>query len=120
MFAKVGNVDKPPRRLPLAQRVEAILVERLIAYVDVKECQRSLFKTALLSSFHFVAYQDGQDNLLIWAAAVRKRARADMAEWQRVFGEGFKAVFARERRGQMVFDDLDGRGVELRAGKVTP
>ena len=39
--------------------------------------------------------------------------RRDMEEWQAIFGDGFKAVFAVERKGGIVFKTLAGERVSL-------
>ena len=37
-----------------------------------------------------------------------------MAEWEQVFGDGFKAVFAVERAAGIVFKTLAGERLDLR------
>lgn len=78
----------------LRDRVERLLRDRCIPYVNVDEAKRALFASARLRSFHFVAYSRTGPNWLIFAAAANRQALDDMAEWERVFGEGFIAVFA--------------------------
>jgi hypothetical protein len=86
---------------------EARLRERGLPYVSVDEAKRALFANARLKSFDFVVYTGGGPNLLVdikgrsargknggttlqtWAG---ERDVEDLAEWERVFGEGFKAV----------------------------
>ena len=94
--------------------VEQYLQDRKIPYVDVNEAKRALFASAKLGSFHFVAYSKTGPNLLIWAARLRRQARLDMAEWEKVFGEGFVAVVAKERAGgELRFKTLAGEPVEV-------
>jgi hypothetical protein len=86
---------------------ESLLRERGLPYVSVDEAKRALFANARLKSFDFVVYsksgpnllvdvkgrsargQSGRSSLQTWAG---ERDVDDLAEWERVFGEGFKAV----------------------------
>jgi hypothetical protein len=79
----------------------------------VDEAKRALFASAKLRSFHFVAYSRTGPNWLIFAAAANRRAREDMAEWERVFGGGFIAVFASPSRS-------DETGVRFRTADRRP
>jgi hypothetical protein len=86
---------------------EAYLRHRGIPYVAVDEAKKALFANAKLKSFDFVVYSKNGPNLLIDvkgrqlrdAAAKRgfetwttERDVDDLAQWEQVFGEGFKAV----------------------------
>ena len=90
---------------------EAYLRGRGIPYVAVDEAKKALFSDAKLKSFDFVVYSKSGPNLLVdikgrSAKTTGKSARAsfetwateqdvaDLIQWQQVFGEGFKAVFA--------------------------
>lgn len=101
-----------PPSLRLRIRVERLLRDRGIPYVNVDEAKRALFASAKLRAFHFVAYRKDGPNWLIFAAKADRQARDDMAEWERVFGEGFTAVLASEAEAEPTgirFRSLDGR-----------
>ena len=104
-----------PRGPLLRDTVEQYLTERKIPYVDVNEAKRALFASAKLGSFHFVAYNKNPGpNWLIWAAHLRRQSRLDMAEWEKVFGEGFVAVVAKEKPGgELAFKTLAGDSVDI-------
>ena len=87
---------------------EALLRERGIPCVAVDEAKRAVFANAKLKSFDFVVYSTKGVNLLVdvkgrqlrgdtWARAMQtwttKRDVDDLAQWEQVFGEGFRAVF---------------------------
>ena len=87
-----------PGKLPrksLRTTVEKFFRDRSIPYVSVDDAKRALFASAKLGSFHFVSYNKTGPNWLVWAAQMRKQAKADMQEWEKVFGEGFVAVVAK-------------------------
>lgn len=86
---------------------EAFLRDRGIPYVAVDEAKRALFANARLKSFDFVVYSKNGPNLLIDVKGRSCRNRAeragfetwtteqdvsDLMEWERVFGDGFKAL----------------------------
>ena len=91
---------------------EAYLRERTIPYVAVDEAKKALFSNARLKSFDFVVYSKSGPNLLIDVKGRQMRSTkassgnrrfeswttdrdvADLAQWEQVFGEGFKAVLA--------------------------
>jgi len=79
---------------------EAFLKGRSIPYVSVESAKKALFSNTRLKSFDFVVYSKKGPNLLIdikgrrggketWAT---ERDVIDLAQWEQVFGEGFKAV----------------------------
>ena len=106
----------PPKlpRKSLRMIVERFLRERNIPYVNVDDAKRALFASAKLGSFHFVSYNKTGANWLIWAAQMRKQAKADMQEWEKVFGDGFIAVVAKESTsGELTFKKLNGEKVEI-------
>ena len=86
---------------------EAFLRERRLPYVAVDESKRALFSGAKLKSFDFVVYSRGGPNLLIdvkgrkargerptfqtWA---QRRDVDDLYQWERIFGEEFRSLFA--------------------------
>jgi len=96
--------------------VERLLRDRGIPYVNVDETKRALFASAKLRAFHFVAYAKDGPNWLIFAARADRRVRETMAEWERVFGDGFIAVLATHADGGdagIRFRSLDGRPLTL-------
>jgi hypothetical protein len=113
-----GPVIRPPAsrifRRSLRENVERYLRERKIPYVDVNEAKRELFAASRLGAFHFVAYNTNGPNWLVWAAHVRRKVREDMAEWEKVFGEGFLSIIAKKKTGgELIFRTLKGDAVEV-------
>ena len=88
---------------------EAFLRDRKLPYVAVDEAKKALFSDAKLKSFDFVVYSKSGPNLLVdikgrqlrdgkgqrsmqtWAT---ERDIEDLAQWETIFGDGFKAVLA--------------------------
>ena len=88
---------------------EGFLREKGIPYVAVDEAKKALFAKSELKSFDFVVYSKTGPNLLVdvkgrsarnkpasranetWAT---ERDVADLIQWENVFGDGFKAIFA--------------------------
>ena len=116
------SIPNRTRRMPslsLRARVERLLRDRGIPYVNVDEAKRALFSSAKLRTFHFVAYRTDGTNWLIFAARADRQARENMAEWERVFGEGFTAVIASLATGEPTgirFRSLDGRPLAFDVG----
>lgn len=107
-----NQLKRRVRSLSLRAHVERLLKDRGIPYVNVDEAKRALFACAKLRAFHFVAYRKDGPNWLIFAAKVDRPARDTMAEWERVFGDGFKAVLAslaKSERADIRFRSLDGQ-----------
>lgn len=88
---------------------EAFLRDRGIPYVAVDEAKKALFADARLKSFDFVVYSKSGPNLLVdvkGRQSCGKSAKSsfqtwtteqdvtDLAQWEQVFGQGFKAVVA--------------------------
>jgi len=89
---------------------QAYLRARSIPFVSVEEVKKALFNKAKLKSFDFVVYSKKGPNLLIdvkgrshrlragqkskatYDAWTTERDLADLAQWEQVFGEGFKAL----------------------------
>ena len=88
---------------------EAFLRGRGLPYVAVDESKRALFSGSKLKSFDFVVYSRAGPNLLVdvkgrkatgsagggaslqtWAT---RRDVEDLFQWERIFGEGFRAMF---------------------------
>ena len=90
--------QSPAPNLPLRQLVELWLKREGIPYVSVDEAKKALFAGAKLRSFHFVAYRPQGPHWLIWAGTITAETRADMLQWEQIFGDGFKAVLARRSR----------------------
>jgi hypothetical protein len=89
---------------------QAFLRGRSIPHVAMEQAKKALFTDARLKSFGFVVYsktgpsllvdvkgrslvrragQRGRGGLATWA---NERDVADLAQWERVFGEGFKGL----------------------------
>ena len=86
---------------------ESYLRERGIPYVAVDEAKRAIFANAKLKSFDFVVYSKNGPNLLVDVKGRKMRDGTsrrgfeswadeqdvtDLTEWERVFGDGFKAI----------------------------
>ena len=84
--------QSPAPNLPLRQLVELWLKREGIPYVNVDDAKKALFAGAKLQSFHFLAYRPQGPHWLIWAGTITPETRPDMRQWERIFGEGFKAV----------------------------
>jgi hypothetical protein len=95
-----------------ADEIERELDHCGVRRVAVDEAKRALFHHTTLKAFHFVVYPAAGDN---WLLFCRRRGpsaedRQMMQEWQQIFGDGFKAVFAVERAHGIVYlDSLDER-----------
>ena len=89
---------------------EAFLRGVRMPYVAVDESKKALFAGSKLKSFDFVVYSKNGPNLLVdvkgrkardggggaaplqvWAT---RRDVDDLMEWERIFGDGFRAIFA--------------------------
>ena len=88
---------------------EAFLRQRRMPYVAVDETKKALFAGSKLKSFDFVVYSKSGPNLLVDVKGRRARGGEgsvplqtwatrrdvdDLLEWERIFGDGFSAVFA--------------------------
>jgi hypothetical protein len=86
---------------------EAYLRHRGIPYVAVDEAKKALFADAKLKSFDFVVYSQPGPNLLVdvkgrssrsgvsrrsFETWTTQRDIEDLMQWEKVFGEGFKAL----------------------------
>ena len=87
--------QSPAPHPPLRQLVELWMKREGIVYVNVENAKKALFAGAKLESFHFLAHRPQGPHWLIWAGKINAETRADMLQWERIFGEGFKAVLAR-------------------------
>ena len=58
-------------------------------------------------------YSQRGSNWLLLAGEASAEKRQGMAEWERIFGDGFKAVFAVERSAGIVFRTLAGERLNL-------
>ncbi|HEY7089368.1 MAG TPA: HYExAFE family protein [Tepidisphaeraceae bacterium] len=88
---------------------EEFLRSKGIPYVAVDEAKKALFANAKLKSFDFVVYSKNGPNLLIdvkgrmrrpgssrrsFESWTSQRDVEDLLQWEQVFGEGFRALFA--------------------------
>ncbi len=88
---------------------EDYLRSRGLAYVAVDETRKAIFAGARVKSFDFLVYHNGGSNRLVdvkgrkfpydtpgnsrqWENWVTEEDLQSLAEWERVFGEGFEAV----------------------------
>ena len=70
-----------------------------LPYIRVDEAKRALFAGARLRSFHLVVYMAKTGpNWLVWAGPLNRECRADMQQWESIFGDGFVAVISRPSR----------------------
>lgn len=105
------NLPKPNLRVV----VERHLRSEHIPYISVDEAKKALFAGAKLGAFHFVIYRPSGKNWLVWAAQLRKESRQNMLDWERIFGEGFMAVVAKQKAdGKIAFQCLNGEALILR------
>jgi hypothetical protein len=89
---------------------EDYLQGRQVPYVAVDDAKRAAFRDAKLKSFDFIVYSENDTNWLVdvkgrrWATRKGQRkptwenwvTRADidgLAQWEGVFGSGFRALF---------------------------
>src|SRR3954452_22498425 len=96
------------RKVHYEAAFEAFLRERGIPYVAVDEAKKAIFANAKLKSFDFVVYSKNGPNLLVDVKGRQMQGKArrafeswttekditDLMEWERVFGEGFKAILS--------------------------
>ena len=84
---------------------EAFIRDRGLPYVAVDETRKALFNVSKLKSFDFVVYSRSGPNLLIdikgrkvdgpgaslqtWTT---RQDVDDLLQWERIFGEGFRAI----------------------------
>lgn len=102
------------RQLSLRERVEAELQKRSIPFVDVTEAKRALFGHQRVEvQFHFVVYAPAGDNWLLLVGEAGEAGRRGMTEWEQIFGDGFKAVFAVERAAGIIYKTLAGEKLDL-------
>ena len=85
------------------------LHQRQIPYVAVDEARRAMFRDSRLKNFDFIVYSAQHTNWLVdikgrrWAPAATGRRRWEnwvtqldldgLAQWQNVFGDGFRGLF---------------------------
>ena len=115
---------------------EAYLRSLRMPYVAVDESKKALFHGSKLKSFDFVVYSKNGPNLLVdvkgrkatgenaggraaplqvWAT---RRDVDDLMEWERIFGDGFRAVFAFAFEIDPVLAPPPGHFVHRRGGGV--
>lgn len=108
----------PARLIPrrsLIQEVERDLRLSGTPYVAVDDAKKALFANAKLKSFHFVAYSKDGPNLLLWCGRPTQATRDDMAEWEKVFGEGFAVCYAIRAGGRIKYQLTNGTEYPLTA-----
>lgn len=101
------------RKVHYEAAFEEFLRHRRVPYVAVDEAKRALFADSKLKSFDFVVYSPSGTNLLVDVKGRSLRHRGgtsttrrgfetwatetdvhDLAQWEQVFGQGFRAVLA--------------------------
>ena len=97
------------RHIHYESAFEDYLRSRGLPYVAVDETRRAIFAGSKVKSFDFLVYQTAGPNWLVdvkgrkfpydtpgnrrsWENWVTREDLADLAEWERVFGEDFQAV----------------------------
>ncbi|MEI8194335.1 MAG: hypothetical protein WCI73_00340 [Phycisphaerae bacterium] len=104
----------PALQQTLRETVEHYLRRHGVPFVNVDEAKKALFHGARLRSFHFVVYHPTGGNWLVWAAQLRKEVREDLQEWEKIFGDGFIAVVAKQTSsGTPKFQTLAGEAVDI-------
>lgn len=115
--SRLASVRKSANRNRLKVALERFLHERKVPFVDVQQAAQSLprgTRNVSLSLFHFVVYRDQSLNWLVLAGKLTARRRQDMEQWERLFGEGFVAVTAKQGQDQSLqFNNLQGEPVTL-------
>lgn len=103
MKRRPGKVIMADRKVHYEAAFEELLRQRGVPYVAVDEAKKAMFANAKLKSFDFVVYSKSGPNLLIDVKGRRLRGSGsgspqtwvteqdvdDLAEWARVFGDGF-------------------------------
>ncbi len=100
-----------PSRTSNAERFGQWLQSTGCPHVAVDEARRVAFRDSKLQRFDFIVYRESGDNWLILVGQRRKAAVAGMRQWEEVFGDGFRALFAVPRGDGFVFRTLDGQTV---------
>jgi hypothetical protein len=102
--------------MSLASDVESILRSTGTPYISVDEAKKALFAGQKLDSFHFVVYFPKGRNWLLQCGERRREKLAGMREWEGIFGDGFRGVFAVRRAGGIQFTDIDGKPIDFEDG----
>jgi hypothetical protein len=108
----------PPGRRSLIADVQRELRERGIPCVAISDAKKALFSHAQLKAFHFVVYDKDGDNWLLWCGEPTAAVRSLMAEWARVFGNGFQVAYAVRRAGGIVYKNSSGTRLTLNGGSA--
>ena len=78
---------------------EAYLRSQGWPFVSITEARKAIFAGASLASFDFLVYSSAGPNHLVFivreGGSPTKGQRATMAEWEKVFGDGFAVRFVR-------------------------
>jgi hypothetical protein len=102
-----------PKRRSLLADVERELRDCGRPYVEVNKAKKAMFSPLKLKSFHLVVYDKEHDNWLLWCGEPTTLVRQNMAEWARVFGEGYQVVFAVRRGGGIAYRTASGAHLML-------
>lgn len=104
-----------------ARLIEEYLQQASVPYVNVADAGKYVasrdaagnmkHEAGDLRLFHFVIYRENA-NWLVFVGRPNPRIRKDMREWERLFGDGFIAVFA-SFGTKPLFVDEDGLPLEL-------
>ena len=95
--------DEPYEPAPEAVAFEAWIRAKGLPFVAIDEAKRAVFMPAPAMLFDFLVYSSGGPNLLVLldSAPADEDCRT-MAEWEAVFGQDFRAVFAWEKNDEWV------------------
>ena len=105
--------ESPRKRRSLLADVERELRDCGRPYVEVNDAKKALFSPLKLKSFHLVVYDKEHDNWLLWCGEPTAPVRQNMAEWARVFGEGYQVVYAVRRKGGIAYRTENGAHLTL-------
>ncbi len=111
------RTNRRPSRTSNAERFGQWLQSIGCPHLAVDEAKRVVFRDAKLQRFDFIVYRETGDNWLILVGQRRKAAVAGMRQWEEVFGDGFRTLFAVPRGDGFVYRGLDGETIE--AGELT-
>jgi hypothetical protein len=113
----IPSPARPPGKVrrSLQDIVERYLREHGVPYIAVDEAKKALFAGAKMRSFHFVVYRPQSVNWLLWVGQLRKEDRTDLVEWEKIFGDGFKAMVVKVMKDKALkFRTLAGEAMELK------
>jgi len=89
-----------PKRRAKVHPFEKWLRDTGVPYVEVHAARRALFPDVSVTPFDYLVYCESGPNLLVLLHACPKDPHAEkMAEWEKIFGAEFQAVFVCRRHG---------------------